>query len=378
MKKFNLYIHIPFCERVCIYCDFYVTTSRKFMDSFTSALLEELTRYARRYPGSGLRTVYFGGGTPSYLSMDNLEKIMQRIRSSFDVEADAEITLEANPNNLSIGKLKELRKIGINRLSIGVQSFVDGDLAFLTRNHNSAQARESILNTRKAGFDNISIDLIFGLPGQSFETWVHNVNETVSFGPEHVSVYNLTVEERTYLNKMVQQKKIIMQDEENELKMFLETIRMLERNGYEHYEISNYAKPGFRSNHNSSYWQGLHYIGLGPSAHSFDGTKRWWNVRDIKKYCEALEKNDTLPVDVTEKLTKQQICVEYIFLSLRTKQGLNIQEFEKLGEFNFSKTFQKPLEKCKDFVLHEAGRIKLSANGFFLYNKICEEFVSVL
>lgn len=378
MKKFNLYIHIPFCERVCIYCDFYVTTARKFMDSFTSALLEELTRYAQRYPGSGLRTVYFGGGTPSYLPMENLEKIMQRIRSSFDVEADAEITLEANPNNLSIGKLKDLHKIGINRLSIGVQSFVDRDLTFLTRNHNSAQARESILNARKAGFANISIDLIFGLPGQSFDSWIHNITEALSFGPEHMSVYNLTVEERTYLNKLVQQKKISMQDDENELKMFLETNQILTKNSYEHYEISNYAKSGFRSKHNSSYWQGLGYIGLGPSAHSFDGNKRWWNVRDIKKYCELLDKNDSFPVDITEELTEQQKIMEYLFLNLRTKQGLDIQEFEKSGGFVFSEMFRKPLEKSKEFLVQEGGQLRLSDRGFFLYNKICEEFVSVL
>jgi oxygen-independent coproporphyrinogen-3 oxidase len=378
MEKFNLYIHIPFCERVCIYCDFYVTTARKFMDAFTHALKQEISLYARSYPGSGLRTIYFGGGTPSYLSLEQLTNILNHIYSSFDVDADAEITLEANPNNLTIEKLNDLRAMGINRLSIGVQSFADDELEFLTRNHNSAQARESIINARKAGFDNISIDLIFGLPGQSFDTWVHNINNVISFGPEHVSVYNLTVEERTYLNKLVQQKKIRLQDEENELQMFLETIQTLTKNGYEHYEISNYTKPGFRSKHNSSYWQGLSYIGLGPSAHSYDGVKRWWNVRDIRKYCEILEANDFLPVDTTEELTVQQKTVEYIFLNLRTKQGLDIQEFEKMGGFCFSEKFRKPLEQCEKLLLHEANRIRLTDNGYFLYNKICEEFISVL
>lgn len=378
MKKYNLYIHIPFCERVCIYCDFYVTTARKLMDAFTQALLQEITRYARRYPGSGLRTVYFGGGTPSYLSSENLAEIMRHIHSSFDMDAEAEVTLEANPNNLTFEKLKDLRAIGINRLSIGVQSFSDEDLKFLTRNHDSIQARESIRDARKAGFGNISIDLIFGLPGQSFDRWIHNVTTALSLEPEHISVYNLTVEERTHLNKLVQQKKIRMQDEETELRMFLQTIHMLTQGGYDHYEISNYARQGFRSEHNSSYWQGLSYLGLGPSAHSFDGKSRWWNVRDIKKYCEILETDEAFPVDMREELTQQQKCVEYIFLNLRTKQGLNIREFEDLEGFRFAEKFRKPLEKSGEFLIQEAGRIRLSDRGFFLYNKICEEFVSVL
>lgn len=378
MSEFNLYIHIPFCERVCIYCDFYVTTARKHMDDFTQALLQEITLYAQRYPDAQLRTVYFGGGTPSYLSSENLDQIMHHIRKSFEVNPNAEITLEANPNNLSYGKLKDLRTIGINRLSIGVQSFVDEELKFLTRNHSSGQAREAMNYAREAGFNNISIDLIFGLPEQNLSTWEYNIAETLSFQPEHISVYNLTVEEKTHLNKLVQQKKINMQDEENELSMFLRTIQILTQGGYGHYEISNYAKPGFRSRHNSSYWLGLSYIGLGPSAHSFDGKRRWWNVRDIRKYCDVLKKENTLPVEVTEELNAQQKCMEFIFLNLRKKEGLEIPAFEKLGGFSFFDTFKKPLDKSGGFIIQDGQRIRLSDKGFFLYNKICEEFISVL
>lgn len=378
MSEFNLYIHIPFCERVCIYCDFYVTTARKHMDGFTQAMTKEITLYAQRYPGAKLRTVYFGGGTPSYLPAENLTTIMNQLRSSFNIDQNAEITLEANPNNLSHEKLKNLRDIGINRLSIGVQSFREEDLKFLTRNHNVNQARESITYAKAAGFDNISIDLIFGLPEQTLSTWEQNITEALVFSPEHISVYNLTVEERTHLSKMVQQKKVNLQDERIELEMFLKTIQLLTQAGYEHYEISNYGKSGFNSRHNSSYWQGSSYLGLGPSAHSFEGKRRWWNVSDIRKYIEILETGNTLPVDVTEELNVQQKCMEYIFLNLRKKEGLDIREFEKIGGFSFFVKFNKALEKSREFIIQENGRIRLSDKGFFLYNKICEEFVSEL
>ncbi|MBL7960757.1 radical SAM family heme chaperone HemW [bacterium] len=378
MSEFNLYIHIPFCERVCIYCDFYVTTARKYMDGFTQAMTKEITLYAQRYPDAKLRTVYFGGGTPSYLPAENLTTIMNQLRSSFNIVQNAEITLEANPNNLSYEKLKSLRDIGINRLSIGVQSFKEEDLKFLTRNHNLKQARESITYARAAGFDNISIDLIFGLPEQTLSTWEQNITEALAFSPEHISVYNLTVEERTHLSKMVQQKKVDLQDEQIELEMFLKTIQLLMQAGYEHYEISNYGKSGFHSRHNSSYWQGSSYLGLGPSAHSFHDQRRWWNVRDIKKYIEILETGNTLPVDVMEALNVQQQCTEYIFLNLRKKEGLDIGEIEKIGGLIFFDTFKNPLEKCKEFIIGENGRVRLSDKGFFLYNKICEEFVSAL
>ncbi|MBL7995878.1 coproporphyrinogen III oxidase, partial [bacterium] len=249
---------------------------------------------------------------------------------------------------------------------------------FLTRNHDSNHARDAIRNAKAAGFDNISIDLIFGLPEQTVTTWEQNIAEALSFSPDHISVYNLTVEEKTYLSKLVQQKKVNVQDQETELEMFLNTILGLTQAGYEHYEISNYAKPGFHSQHNSSYWQGLSYVGLGPSAHSFDGVRRWWNVRDIRRYIEILETSNALPVDATEELSVQQECMEYIFLNLRKKEGLDIQEFEKIGGFSFVVKFKRALETSREFIIQQDGRIRLSERGFFLYNKICEEFVAAL
>ena len=340
--------------------------------------MKELSLYANSYPGAQIRTIYFGGGTPSFLPSENLDRIMRHIRHSFEVNPNCEITLEANPVNLTYEKLNDLRAMGVNRLSIGVQSFKDHELKFLTRNHNSDDARESIVLARKAGFNNISIDLMFGLPGQNMDDWKYNINETLSFYPEHVSVYNLTVEERTYLNKLVLQKKVTLADEEHELEMFLKTIELLTESGYEHYEISNFARTGFRSKHNGSYWQGLSYLGVGPSAHSFDGDRRWWNVRDIKQYCEMLLERQVHPVEVKEELSIQQKCMEYVFLNLRKKEGMGIRELETLGGFSFFDRFKKPLEKTDEFIIHSKDRIRLNQKGFFLYNKICEEFVSSL
>ena len=378
MKKFNLYIHIPFCQRICIYCDFYVSTARKLQGEFTDALLGEIALYKQKFPDAQPETVYFGGGTPSILSEEYLTKINEGIRSSFDVISEAEITLECNPNDLTPVKLKTFRDMGVNRLSIGVQSFQDDELKFLTRNHTSGQAKEGIQNARNESFTNISLDLIFGLPGQSPDNWKQNIDAALAFEPEHISVYNLTIEERTYLHKMVHQRKIEMPDENIELDMFLTAIEKLTRAGYEHYEISNYAKPGLRSKHNGSYWMGNHYLGLGPSAHSFDGERRWWNVRDIKKYCDVLRNDNKWPVDVAEELSVQQKCIEYLFLNLRKREGLDIRPFEKLGGFNFYEKFNNSIEKAGEFIICDVEWVKLSNKGLFLYNKICEEFVSAL
>lgn len=378
MKKFNLYIHIPFCQRICIYCDFYVTTARKLQGEFTEALLEEIGLVAERFPEASPETIYFGGGTPSILSEDSLKKINDRIRSSLDVSPSAEVTIECNPNNLTLEKLKTFQKMGIKRLSVGVQSFLDNELRFLTRNHTALQAREGLQNARDAGFTNVSLDLIFGLPGQSPDQWEQNIAAAIEFEPEHISIYNLTVEERTHLFKLVSQKKIQMPDENVELNMFHTTIEILTKAGYEHYEISNYAKPGYRSKHNSSYWTGNHYLGLGPSAHSFDGSHRWWNVKDINKYRQCLLEDRKLPIDDQEELTGQQKIMEAVFLGLRRYEGIEIKKFEKLYGIGFLSLFKKPLQELSSFIVNDGQTVRLSDQGLFLYNKICEEFVSVL
>ncbi len=372
-QEFNLYIHVPFCERICIYCDFYVTTARKYFQNYTDSVVKEIELIAEKYHRPAVETIYFGGGTPSYLPEEQLKNIIDRIFNSFHVAAEPEITVEANPNNLTLKKLKNYRSMGINRLSIGVQSFRNSELKFLTRNHDARQAGASLRNARKAGFENISLDLIFGLPDQTLQNWRYNLVAALHFRPEHISIYNLTVEERTHLHKLVQQKKIVLQDEEIELKMFLETIEILNRAGYEQYEISNYAKPGYRSRHNSSYWMGSRYLGLGPSAHSFDGKRRWWNVSNVMKYTAQLN-DGLLPVESDEILTPAQRSLEAILLGLRTAQGLSIPEFEKLTGKKFERQFASAIGKTRNYLRIKDGFVTLTNEGFFLYNKICEEF----
>jgi oxygen-independent coproporphyrinogen-3 oxidase len=377
-QKFNLYVHVPFCERLCIYCDFYVTTARKYYRDYTEAVTAEIERYAQKYARPKIETIYFGGGTPSYLPEEFLKTILEKIVAAFDVASVAEITLEANPNNLSLERLRSYRRLGINRLSLGVQSFRDDELRFLTRNHTAAQAERALEDARNAGFQNINLDLIFGLPGQTPQDWAGNLHTALTFEPEHISIYNLTVEERTYLYKLVQQKKITLQDDEIELNMFLETVEILCGAGFEHYEISNYARANHRSQHNSGYWTGNAYLGLGPSAHSFDGGRRWWNVRDIRKYIDAALVEKRFPVDATEELSLKQRTIEFILLNLRQRRGLSVSEFEKLSGYDFLKRFDKALKTTRDYVRLQNDFLQLTNEGLFLYNKICEEFVSCL
>ncbi|MBX7150121.1 radical SAM family heme chaperone HemW [bacterium] len=373
----NLYIHIPFCERICIYCDFYVTTARRYFDTYTNSVCNEIILYAELLNNSPMEHVYFGGGTPSYLPNKDIQKIVETISANFDVNKRSEITLEANPRNLTDEKLQSLQKIGINRLSIGVQSLRDDELNFLTRNHSAAEAIDCYVRSRKNGFDNISLDLIFGLPGQTLDHWNENLECIISLRPEHISIYNLTVEERTYLSKLVHRGQIEFPDEESQLNMFVTASQKLKNAGYEHYEISNYALPGYRAKHNSDYWKNKKYLGIGPSAHSFDGHKRWWNVRDIHRYCDLIDQKK-LPVDNEELLTLQQQCIEAILLGLRTNEGLNIGQLENLTGRKFENQFAAALEKIKTHLLIENGFVRLTTEGFFLYNKICEEMTALL
>ncbi len=378
MKKFNLYIHIPFCQRICIYCDFYVSTARKLQAEFTQSLCKETGMYAGIFPGAEVETVYFGGGTPSVLSTDHLARILETVFGSFEISPNAEVTLECNPNNLTKQQLERYRQMGINRLSIGTQSFEAEELKFLTRNHDATQAKRAVFDARDAGFSNISIDLIFGIPGQSADAWKRNIDTALALIPDHISVYNLTVEERTYLHKLVREKKIQMPDEEVELDMFQMTIEALTKAGYEHYEISNYASPGYRSRHNSSYWSGNQYLGLGPSAHSFDGHKRWWNVRDIKAYDQRILQEDRLPLEGEEELSIEQKMIEAILLGLRKCEGLEIERFRRQFGLDFFETFREPLSQTSDFIVNDGQKITLTRQGLFLYNRICETFVSAL
>ncbi|HEU4858653.1 MAG TPA: radical SAM family heme chaperone HemW [Chitinophagaceae bacterium] len=319
----GIYIHIPFCRQACHYCNFHFSTSLRYKNELLAALLKE-TELQKDYLGNELvETIYFGGGTPSILQISDLRLQTEKIREIFSVSDDAEITLEANPDDISEEKLAGWKEIGINRLSIGVQSFFEEDLLWMNRAHNAQQAIDNLQLAIKQ-FDNITIDLIYGHPLLSNEKWKQNVVKVIALNIPHISCYALTVEPKTPLSKMIKEKKREGVQQEKQAEQFLLLMQWLEDAGYEHYEISNFAKPGFRSRHNSSYWQGKNYLGLGPSAHSFNGESRQWNISNNNTYIESLEKI-TIPFE-KETLTPSQKTNEYIMTALRTKEGLDLDK----------------------------------------------------
>ncbi|MEP7318709.1 MAG: radical SAM family heme chaperone HemW [Panacibacter sp.] len=318
----GIYIHIPFCRKACHYCNFHFSTSLQQTDDITKAICSEAL-LQHNYINEKVTTIYFGGGTPSLLSVENLKAMLGTLYKLFNIDTDSEITLEANPDDINSTKLNEWKSIGINRLSIGVQSFFEEDLKWMNRAHNAEQALQSIELAQAFGFNNITIDLIYGTPTLSDEKWKQNFETVVSLNVPHISCYALTVEPKTVLEKMIAQHKIANVDADIQSRQFELLMQWTETAGFEHYEISNFAKPGHRSKHNSSYWQGRPYLGLGPSAHSFNGNSRQWNVASNALYLKSIEQN-IVPFE-KEMLTVNQQLNEYIMTSLRTMEGLSLQ-----------------------------------------------------
>jgi len=273
-----------------------------------------------------IETIYFGGGTPSLLTNDDMKSLLDAIKNNYAISKEAEITIEANPDDISKEKLSGWKAAGINRLSIGIQSFKEKDLQWMNRVHNTTQAFESILLAKNAGFNNFSVDLIYGTPGLTDEEWKINVEQVINSGAPHIACYALTVEPNTALQKMISLKKKVDIDTDQQARQFLLLMKWLKEAGYEHYEISNFAKPGYRSKHNNSYWQGKKYIGIGPSAHSYDGESRRWNVANNTLYIQSI-KNNIIPFE-EEKLTNGERLNEYIMTSLRTIEGLDLKAIE--------------------------------------------------
>ena len=317
----GIYIHIPFCKKACHYCNFHFSSGTRYINEMAQAIGEEAA-LRKQYINEPVATIYFGGGTPSLLSVTRLQALMQKIRDTFIVTEDAEITLEANPDDIDIERLRSWQSIGINRLSIGIQSFSDADLQWMNRAHSAQQALQSILLAQRVGFTNITIDLIYGTPTLTNEQWKRNVRQAIALNIPHLSCYALTVEPNTALHKMIANHKIENVDDEKQSEQFELLVRWLKDAGYGHYEISNFAKPGCESRHNSSYWEGKPYLGLGPSAHSFNGTSRQWNVANNALYMQAINRN-TVPFEI-EYLTPVQQLNEYIMISLRTRQGISL------------------------------------------------------
>ncbi len=332
----GIYIHIPFCKQACHYCDFHFSTSMKKKEEMVLALAKELQFRKQEFQESEVETIYFGGGTPSVLTVDEIQFLIDTVREHYAVAQNPEITLEANPDDLSEENLIAFAEIGINRLSIGIQSFFEEDLKLMNRAHDSAQAKKCLeIATRY--FDNISLDLIYGIPDPSQngeqakqmtnERWQQNIAMALSYGIPHISSYALTVEPKTALNKLIQTGKIASPNDEVAQEHFMILVETLEKNGFVHYELSNFGKENYFSQNNSAYWLGKKYIGIGPSAHSYDGDSRSWNVSNNALYLKAIQ-NDELPNEV-EKLTLEDRYNEYIMTGLRTIWGVSLVRIEQ-------------------------------------------------
>lgn len=368
----GIYIHIPFCSKACHYCDFHFSTNLSLKDEMVKAISKELEQ-RRSYLNDRVDTIYFGGGTPSLLSEEELQYLLETVHSNYNVNPEAEVTLEANPDDLSKFKLKQLFGAGINRLSIGIQSFVDEDLVFMNRSHNATQAIQSVKDARNIGFNNISTDLIFALPGRDTNWFRSNIENALKLEPEHISCYGLTVEPRTVLAAKVKKKEIIPAADKDFTSQYALLIDMLESEGYLHYEISNFARPGFESQHNRSYWQGKPYLGAGPGAHSFNGEFRRWNVRNNHQYVKALREDDVYYE--AEELTPTDKINEYLLTSLRTSAGTDLQILERLAGGVFGEIMKEAHQHI------EQGELVMSENKLFLTRKgkfLCDRITSDL
>jgi oxygen-independent coproporphyrinogen-3 oxidase len=322
----GIYIHIPFCKQACHYCDFHFSTSLKKKDEMILALAKEIEMRKNEFQDEVVETIYFGGGTPSLLAIEDLRFLISEIYSNYNVVENPEITLEANPDDLTNERIVALSNLEINRLSIGIQSFFEDDLKMMNRAHNSEEAKKCLEEATQY-FDNISIDLIYGIPGMSNEKWMQNIEMALSFNVPHISSYALTVEPKTALHSFIQKELIPQPDEEVAQEHFQILVEKLKENNFIHYELSNFGKENYFSKNNSSYWLGKKYIGIGPSAHSYDGQKRGWNVSNNSVYLKSISEG-ILPIE-TEILSKTDRYNEYIMTGLRTMWGVSLQRIEK-------------------------------------------------
>ena len=372
----GIYIHIPFCKQACHYCDFHFSTSMKKKEEMVLALAKELQLRNNEFQWDNefpcIETIYFGGGTPSVLTVDEIQLLIDTVRQNYPVSQNPEITLEANPDDLSEDNLKAFAAIGINRLSIGIQSFFEEDLELMHRAHNSVQAKKCLeLATRY--FDNISLDLIYGIPGMTNERWQQNIETALSFGIPHISSYALTVEPKTALDKLIQTEKIASPEDEVAQEHFMILVETLEANDFVHYELSNFGKKNYFSRNNSAYWLGKKYLGIGPSAHSYDGVSRSWNISNNALYLKSIEKGE-LPNEV-EKLTLQDRFNEYIMTGIRTIWGVSLVRIEQEFGIEFLEYLKKQSQKFIDdgLLVVTDGVLKPTLKGKFLTDGIASD-----
>lgn len=373
----GIYLHIPFCKKRCIYCDFYSTTSINYKDEYIECLKKEIVLKKKYITDKKIETIYFGGGTPSQLSPQDIESIIQHIYQTYDVADNPEITIEANPDDLKENFVLNLSKTHVNRISIGIQTFNDERLKFLNRRHNSDEAIEAVKMCQNYKFENISIDLIYGFPNEKLNDWEKDIETAISLNVPHISAYHLIYEEGTPIYKMLQKHEFEEIDEDTSLNQFRLLIKKLNDAGYIHYEISNFCKKDKHSRHNTSYWTNKEYIGCGPSAHSYNTKKRFWNISNLYKYIEKVNNNEEF--FETEDLDTYTLYNEYVLTSLRTIWGANpyyIKEHfgERLYNY-FIKNSEKHM-KNKDMENHN-NNIRISNEGIFISDSIMSDLMWV-
>ena len=373
----GIYIHIPFCKSRCIYCGFYSTTNKELKERYVDALIREIhmrkddfARLGTSLSPSSTSTVYFGGGTPSSLSVCDIKRIVGALESTFN-GTPSEVTLEMNPDDVTEDYIKAVRQMGINRISMGIQTFDDSRLQFIRRRHNASQAEKAVMTIREEGIHNVSIDLMFGFPNQTIDEWVTDIKKAIALHPTHISAYSLMYEEDTPLFRMLQKGEINQIDDETSLAMYTELINRLTANGYEHYEISNFAMPGYRSVHNSSYWHDTPYLGFGAAAHSYNKDTRSWNIPDLKKYIESIE-SGVLPSE-SEVIDADTHYNDLITTALRTREGLNLddlpQKYREYALVNARKSISEHLLEATD------SHIRLTREGLFVSDMVMSELI---
>ena len=358
----GIYIHIPFCKKACTYCDFHFTTSTKYLDEMVDAICKEITMKKSRLEDQQIGSIYFGGGTPSVLPTAALQQILATVEKHFSISAGAEITIETNPDDLTAAKVNELRKLPINRFSIGTQSFFNEDLLWMNRAHNAQEATDCIKRSQDAGFENLTIDLIYGYPLLTDEKWITNIQMAIELQVPHLSAYSLTVEPRTALAYAIEKGKQPNVSDDQSAEQFLMLIDKLTKNGFEHYEISNYSLPGRYAVHNTNYWKGIPYLGIGPSAHGFNGYERHINVANNVKYLEHINQNK-LP-ETIEQLSKTDQFNEYIMTSLRTMWGTSLDKIT----LDFGKSYSEQTLKLIKPLINEQ-KLSFEGNIFKLTDK---------
>ncbi|MEK6651179.1 MAG: radical SAM family heme chaperone HemW [Bacteroidota bacterium] len=378
----GLYLHIPFCEHKCVYCDFYSLApteermdGEKMMSVFVNALLQEVSLRSAAVPADWIwDTIFLGGGTPSLMTAGQMDSILSALHSHYRISADAEITMEANPGTVSEERLAAFRSAGVNRISFGVQSFHEDELRFLTRIHSADAAEASVRAARRAGFDDLNIDLIFALPGHTLERWKTTLERALALAPTHLSCYSLIVEPNTPLLRMVETRQVTLLDPETDAVLYEYTLDRLERAGFEQYEVSNFALPGRRSRHNDNYWNHGPYLGFGPSAHSFIPPMRSWNIANLSTYHARIAEG-RLPTTGSEELRPEQMVTEAIFLGLRS-DGLDTARFDLQFGRRFLVEHEQSVESLvKDGLARLDGTVlRLTKKGYLVCDEICATF----